>query len=288
MFNATYTNLVKIFPPPTDELLSFRRTSMIYKTMSVTILLGILSSCAHKIPQAPKYSTPLKRVSSWMAVLNKSPSPSLYRIPASSKLEVKGIEEFILAVKSHPQVFELPIGHKIVTLYGEKEVLEVTRKEEVIYLKQNKNGYFVLRKGEEDKEAFLEAHDRVTMDSFETSLRATRGLKEIKRISVNKFRIILADDHYEGVLCGVEVDVTKSLEFSEKACIDNKTGVTLSRQKMISYKPTNMDVLSVELKSKQLSTFPSFLTCGSEGFPEAGYCSVVDDEEKDWSFLVTR
>ena len=260
---------------------------MITKTLSIAVLSGILISCSHA-PKSVQFTTksPLKKVSSWMAMLDSSSSS--HRAPASAQT-VTGLEEFIQAVKSHPEVFDLPVGKKVITKHGEMiDFMEEVKIEEAVYLKQNLHGYFVLKNDQGLKDSSLEAHDRDDVLSFENRIRNTQGLKEVKKLSENKYRLMISYSEYPQVLCGVEIDVMKSMELSEKACIDTKTGITLSYQKIISEKEVIMDTVAAELKSKQLTTFPMFLTCGQEGMPQDGYCSVTDEAEKDWSFLVTR
>lgn len=260
------------------------------KKLFLTLLVigPVLTACSSR----PKF-VPKKKVSRLGHIMTPSQFPRALkydRMPASvENKKIPGLEEFISALKKHPEALDLPVGSEVLTEYTETEDGEkYSYKEWIVYLKQGKRGYYALKKDDLLMKTSLELLEADTPERVEHDIKINPGVREIKKVSDTRFHIIIASKDYPDEVCGMAVDLKKSVAFFEKACQMTDGSLTY-RQKVLSTKTINLkseDVIK-ELKAKKLVRYPDVDSC-EIGSPteDAHDCATVDEVEKDWSFLV--
>lgn len=250
-----------------------------------TLSILTLVSCSHSQPK----KTPHPIVSKSFLQMIKSSKPKTAkdkRLPASGK-SVPGLNEFIRALKKHPQFFKVPVGHEVTTEYrgiDEDGPYEFTRTE--VYLKDNKHGYFVLtlREGETD----LSVDHYFTPEELEQIFLYNDDYSSIKKISPTTFLVSYETQISDEVtgLCQYELDLTKWQSLASGNCKDASGRIV--EETNATLRAVNVSDYASYLKNTKLTVFSRALPCKSDdgGIDPECSSSATEDYESDWSYIL--
>ena len=154
------------------------------------------------------------------------------RVPASAR-SLPGLSEFLLALKANPSFLKAPIGYEVVTDHSGVEQGESYKIEEKShYLKENRNGHFVLSYYDGSESPTFTLHENQRIEDVEQEMISQEAIKSFTKVSATTF--IMNFDLYEAS-CQMTLDLTKSSQLQGFSCKDN-SGVTLNEAKIISAK----------------------------------------------------
>jgi hypothetical protein len=260
------------------------------KSLCVLSTVALLGACSHH--QNKKMTNPYQVSKSFLDVIKmeKPGKPEREkRFPASTK-SIPGIKEFIIALKENPDFFKAPVGLEVVR--ENSAVHEGASYKDVyksVYLKQNQHGYFVFEYNESDEKApndFV-LYEKERIEGIEEDLLSQVNILSIKKLSPTKYALTYKFPESIGFKgsCEMELDLLKSNQLQESICKDS-SGAVVSEDKILSIKPINIKDYALNLKSIKLEVRPNALDCPYSSNEQGCFDHVIDNEEKDWSYLL--
>lgn len=205
--------------------------------------------------------------------------------------------EFVAALRANPNYFTVPVGYKVVSessweIEGPRQGQSTNVS---IYLNQNRDSYFVLSGPQGREKLDLELYNRLNREFLINGFGSSdidSNIVSISKKSQSEF-VIMTENSSEGEVeyCEHQVDLAKSSFLTGNNICKDKDGRLISQWNISSVEPVQLSDYVDHLKATKLRLYLDALNCylaTEESRPASSRCNtmVVDEEERDWSYIL--